>query len=159
MRFLKSTGSVIILLLSIGLSGGVSAATTPVGTLDPGDTYYFSEGSQTPDTYTFTLSAPSDVLIKLQSGSEVTINGFLTGGGVDQSGDEGLIVEFLVTGLAADTPYELLVTKDPNQGQPNGQPYTGSISAVPLPAAAWLFGSAIMGLTLVARRRRNESVA
>jgi hypothetical protein len=157
MRFLKSTGSVIILLLSIGLSGGVSAANIPLGTLDPGETESFD--SQTPDKYTFTLSAPSDVLIKLQSGTEVTINGFLTGGGVDESGTENHYVEFLVTGLAADTPYELLVTKDPNQGQPNGQPYTGSISAVPLPAAAWLFGSAIMGLTLVARRRRNESVA
>ena len=30
----------------------------------------------------------------------------------------------------------------------------GSVSAVPIPAAAWLFGSAILGLFGIARRKR-----
>lgn len=40
-----------------------------------------------------------------------------------------------------------------------GTPYTlhleGTVSAVPVPAAAWLFGSGLVGLAGVARRRKN----
>ena len=32
---------------------------------------------------------------------------------------------------------------------------TGNISAVPLPAAAWLFGSGLFGLLVVGNRKRN----
>ena len=34
---------------------------------------------------------------------------------------------------------------------------TGKVSSVPVPAAAWLFGSGIVGLAGVARRRRNKA--
>lgn len=34
------------------------------------------------------------------------------------------------------------------------QAYVGSVSTVPIPAAAWLFGSALMGLAGVARKRK-----
>ncbi|HHJ16538.1 MAG TPA: VPLPA-CTERM sorting domain-containing protein, partial [Gammaproteobacteria bacterium] len=32
----------------------------------------------------------------------------------------------------------------------------GTVGAVPVPAAAWLFGSGVVGLAGVARRRRNK---
>jgi hypothetical protein len=35
---------------------------------------------------------------------------------------------------------------------------TGNLSAVPVPAAVWLFGSGLLGLTGIARRRRSQSV-
>ena len=35
--------------------------------------------------------------------------------------------------------------------------YDDDLTAVPLPAAAWLFGSALMGLTVVARRRDKKT--
>ncbi len=35
------------------------------------------------------------------------------------------------------------------------QSFTATIQAVPLPAAAWMFGSALLGLTGVSRRRRK----
>ncbi len=38
-------------------------------------------------------------------------------------------------------------------GADNRTTYAGSISAVPIPAAAWLFGSALFGATLLGRRR------
>ena len=34
--------------------------------------------------------------------------------------------------------------------------FTGSLTKVPVPAAAWLFGSGLLGLVGVARRRRNS---
>jgi hypothetical protein len=40
-----------------------------------------------------------------------------------------------------------------------GMSYSASVSAVPLPAAAWLFGSAAMGLLGFARRRKQADVA
>lgn len=41
----------------------------------------------------------------------------------------------------------------------SGLGYSGSVSAVPLPAAAWLFGSAAIGLLGFARRRKQADVA
>ena len=35
--------------------------------------------------------------------------------------------------------------------------YNGTVSAIPLPAAAWLFGSALLGLVTVARRKRLKA--
>jgi hypothetical protein len=39
----------------------------------------------------------------------------------------------------------------------DGAAYSGTISAVPLPAAAWLFGSALLGLG--AMRRKQKAAA
>lgn len=43
-------------------------------------------------------------------------------------------------------------------GGPNAFSATTQISAVPLPAAAWLFGSALMGLGLFRRRKQVAAV-
>ena len=45
------------------------------------------------------------------------------------------------------------------EGDKTGSLISDDFSAVPLPAAAWLFGSALMGLTVIARRKdlRNRA--
>jgi hypothetical protein len=49
------------------------------------------------------------------------------------------------------------VITTPTPAFPGFQPYfDGSISQVPLPAAAWLFGTGLVGLVGVARRRRKS---
>lgn len=58
-------------------------------------------------------------------------------------------------GVLASTQYSLIIS-----GLTTATPFniiTGSIAvtSVPLPAAAWLFGSALLGLTMVARRRTS----
>jgi len=42
-----------------------------------------------------------------------------------------------------------------HEGTGAGSAFFGGSAVVPLPAAAWLFGSALMGLVVVARRRRG----
>jgi hypothetical protein len=46
-----------------------------------------------------------------------------------------------------------LADSDLNGGSVLGVSFDGTTAAVPVPAAAWLFGSALAGLT-VARRRK-----
>ncbi len=56
-----------------------------------------------------------------------------------------------VSGLQAGQVYTMTVTGVAD-GIWGGQ-YTGELTVVPLPAAAWLFGTALVGLAGVARRR------
>ena len=103
------------------------------------------------DTWNFQTTGDTTILIHLQSyefGGYWQIgdlNGDLGGAGgteftVDVTGTEHVLV---VTGTLDGT---------------HGGSYQGTIAAVPLPAAVWLFGSAIMGLTVSARRRKNSGV-
>jgi hypothetical protein len=51
---------------------------------------------------------------------------------------------------ASDSP---LAPIDLNGGTVLGVSFDGTTAAVPVPAAAWLFGSALAGLTVVRRRK------
>ena len=51
--------------------------------------------------------------------------------------------------------YRSRVTSTPFDGIHYGLHLEGVISAVPVPAAAWLFGSGLIGLLGVAQKRRN----
>jgi hypothetical protein len=54
--------------------------------------------------------------------------------------------------------YQFLLTGIVANGQEGGQyQFQGKISEVPLPAAVWLFLSAILGLVSVSRRRREQN--
>jgi len=61
--------------------------------------------------------------------------------------------KFTLAGLPAGD-YELIVTGDAT-GK-NGGVYSGAITAVPLPAAAWLLLSGLVGVGVIARRRRAD---
>jgi len=152
MGFSKSIVCVVGFILAIIVSGVTSASPHDLGLLGPGSelgetmTKEFSD--ETPDKWTFTLTQQSDVAIVLSPTSG--INGELSDhkGNILESGTD------FVVGLQTGILYTLFVQKDGKRGQLG---YSGTISAVPLPAAAWLFGSAIMGLTLVARRRKTTN--
>jgi hypothetical protein len=58
--------------------------------------------------------------------------------------------------VALDGPYSMYLSAliTPNAGAPVSISFNYAITQVPIPAAAWLFGSAMVGLAGVARRRR-----
>lgn len=60
------------------------------------------------------------------------------------------------SGVISDT-FHFKVRWEDLQGQKVGDLISQDLSVVPLPAAVWLFGSALLGLTLVARRKDPES--
>ena len=62
----------------------------------------------------------------------------------------------LQSGVLLDT-FHLKVRWEDASGQKIGSLISDDLTAVPLPAAAWLFGSALMGLTAVARRRDKQA--
>jgi len=53
--------------------------------------------------------------------------------------------------------WSALVVGGPFDGQIGNWEITGTVSAVPVPAAAWLFASGLVGLVGVARRRRRAA--
>lgn len=57
-------------------------------------------------------------------------------------------VSFAVNSLLLPGAYSLKIYGD------DGAAYSGTISAVPLPAAAWLFGSALLGLGALRRKQK-----
>jgi len=62
----------------------------------------------------------------------------------------------LQSGVLLDT-FHLKVRWEDAKGKKIGSLISDDLTAVPLPAAAWLFGSALMGLTVVARRRDKKT--
>jgi hypothetical protein len=62
----------------------------------------------------------------------------------------------LQSGVLLDT-FHLKVRWEDASGKKIGSLISDDLTAVPLPAAAWLFGSALMGLTVVARRRDKKA--
>ena len=62
----------------------------------------------------------------------------------------------LQSGVLLDT-FHLKVRWEDASGKKIGSLISDDLTAVPLPAAAWLFGSALIGLTVVARRRDKQA--
>ena len=62
----------------------------------------------------------------------------------------------LQSGVLLDT-FHLKVRWEDASGKKMGSLISDDLTAVPLPAAAWLLGSALMGLTVVARRRDKQA--
>lgn len=77
----------------------------------------------------------------------------VTGGIVDLTGvGSSFLVSTSLGGIAPSTI--CLQGNDGCHPPPAIEAYVGSVSTVPIPAAAWLFGSALMGLAGVARKRK-----
>lgn len=68
------------------------------------------------------------------------LNEMLVGGSVSLAGIDGSMFRFLANGEGDDFKLQTLAIE---------------VSDVPLPAAAWLFGSALLGLGVVSRTERN----
>ena len=56
-----------------------------------------------------------------------------------------------------DINWTSLIVGGPFDGQTGTYNVSGTYSVVPVPAAAWLFGSGLLGLVGVARRRRSKA--
>jgi hypothetical protein len=66
---------------------------------------------------------------------------------------------FLIADLSNDTNYTLRTTFDFNGANEVTAAATTSITVVPVPAAAWLFGSGLIGLMGLARRKKHRVVS
>jgi hypothetical protein len=104
--------------------------------------------------------------------------GMTWNGGNGSAGQDGSTLSFMITGagltltsflaatstdhaiFAADViNHNRTVTVDGVTGPPTGIiDFTLNTSAVPLPSAIWLFGSALVGLGFLSRRRLNQRV-
>lgn len=109
----------------------------------------------TPDTFSLTSEIDGQFLIERtddNKGRLYTLN-FIDG-------------EFseMVTGISsgdtyafdvtAGTEYQIDVNFQGGNQQSLFNPYQFTVTAVPIPAAAWLFGSALLGIAVVSRRSR-----
>lgn len=118
-------------------------------------------------TDTFSFSVATDTAVKVQINELVIedlpvldvlfdIEGSTATGSVGSFSGTGLPIDFVTGVLTAGTVYNLTIVGDAT-GLAGGD-YTGSITAVPVPAAAWLFGSALIGLAGMSRRRNQRAL-
>lgn len=111
------------------------------------------------------LAAPSqaDAFMKVLDSVGGTYNEFVN---VSFDSDAGLgtewstqSVSFLVDASLVGQLLQIGFTNTATDWGPSGVVYdnlsVGEVSAVPVPAAAWLFGSALMGLMGISRRRKS----
>jgi hypothetical protein len=139
---------------------GIGGTTTFTGTIDPvahGDEDYFS--------FTISKAITSIVIDNFVLVPEGNVAAFQVYAGLNANSTSpmpgGEILTGSVTGLALVGPlaagdYTIYIRESNGTGT---NPYSVTVNAVPLPAAVWLFGSALMGLTVVARRRKNTQIS
>ena len=118
------------------------------------------------DTYTFTLADAADIHVAITEYDNfefawITFGIREIGGAIAGEPATGTGTDFTVANLTVGD-YELVIEGKLKSfglfeygyaGVLDVLGASGSPSAVPLPAAAWLFGSALFGLVAVARRR------
>ncbi|WP_415355328.1 VPLPA-CTERM sorting domain-containing protein [Halioglobus sp. Uisw_031] len=66
---------------------------------------------------------------------------------------------FLLADLSGDTNYALRTAFNYNGANEVTAAATTSVTVVPVPAAAWLFGSGLIGLISLARRKKHRIVS
>jgi len=153
-----STGSYLLTsgnVLSVG-SSVVFPATDGATPYDLGNSNTFNA------TYTFTLpfSAKTSVAIQFNTNELQITNVALKSGGTDYSliktngtGDITLATANLL-GNGTYTLYYTVATGNGFNGS-DGSYFSGTVSAVPLPGAAALFGASLLGLGVFGRRRQR----
>lgn len=155
-----------VLLFGMSAASVANSATFDLGTLSDSASINFESqmkaihvtpGTNTvTDTYTFSLSQASNVELGLSNLSIGSVFGSLVG--LDSLSlalgsktlvlpDSSISGEMTVFNLLADTVYSFTVTGVPGGSLGRGV-YGGSVqvTAVPLPAAVWLFATALFGL-------------
>mgnify|MGYP003128346983 CR=1 FL=1 len=120
-----------------------------------GDSIVVGVGGGT-DSYDFTLSDQSNVAVDIVTESSGWV--LLSGAGVQILGQGGGGSSFTVTDLAPDD-YTLEVRYGALGFGTVGYTGTLSVTAVPLPAAAWLFLTAITGLVVTKGKGRKRPLA
>ncbi len=161
----------VLLVLSlalIGLSFQANAATKDLGMILDNETFgNKSVATGFSDTYTFMVPDNVETTISLtNSFSGPNRDGFITAFNATLNGvsfdlttnNSSQLLEAAFSDLAANTAYSLLVTGTDVLGRGTGS-YGGSFQLsintanTPIPAAIWLFGSALLGLTGLKRRQ------
>ncbi|MEM1152958.1 MAG: VPLPA-CTERM sorting domain-containing protein [Pseudomonadota bacterium] len=114
------------------------------------------------DGYTFTIAQESNVHVTIDSFDNGPILGVFgirrIGADIPGVGAVGSGQDFTVSGLAPGE-YSLTVQGVVTSFGIFGFGYEGTlaVSQVPLPAAAWLFGSAVAGLVFLRRKRSGRA--
>jgi hypothetical protein len=76
---------------------------------------------------------------------------------LSSTGPLTIVIGVALTTGALDNNFHFKVRWEDLAGNKVGSLISDDLTAVPLPAAVWLFGSALMGLTVVARRRDRKA--
>lgn len=149
LKFVICTGLVVLGLMFSQLGHAARYSTeVDLGVLDGGDVVPISGMTPKQDAYFFTLADDGKVSIMVDTDNpdKQIHNAKLW----DESGSGGLLAtgsDILAVDLIADNTYRIDITG--GRGD-----YNGSIGVVvPIPAAAWLFGSALLGLLSLGRRQ------
>ncbi len=145
---------------------GVSAVADNAAVIS-GSSQHFDKGTAFSETWTF----KSDTDIKAVSLTQeffhsefnpfsVTISGFGIAAPISAVGGvDSVKFTYLYKGVfdvIADEVYTIVVA---GTAISDGVHYSTRVSAVPVPAAVWLFGSALMGLVGVSRRKSTAVAA
>ena len=155
---------VVISFVMAVFSFQANAANIALGTISLSKDFSNTVSGAFSDTYTFNTSLPStvgvsatNVAVKFSGnifGEISNFAGTLNGVALEFSTATvgNAIAKFLVGNVSGATDYTLVLSG--NAG--NGASYGGSIAVapVPVPAAVWLFGSALMGMLGVSRRKK-----
>jgi hypothetical protein len=161
--------SLVVLLLAV--VGAANAATVTLGTSSPGPTLnandlgIFSNASSTQvainDNWWFTIGSMSGVagsaaallVTGISNISSFVVKVFDSSSNQLFSGGApaGTQVDFTLQSLASGS-YRINITG--MYSGSNGGSYSGNVAMIPLPAAAWLLLSGLVGLGAVARRRK-----
>ena len=172
----KMSIKLLISIIGIGLSAIAFSANSIAASTGPGlDGYgtvtlgggadgiagivtHIGSSTEFEDTWTLTVSGPATVTLiishvdlDLYDWSVTDLLGNLTGSGAIDAG-----IEF-TQALADTTDYILTITGGFTGFGGGSYDVLAQISAVPLPAAVWCFGSALVGLAVVGRKRRIAS--
>lgn len=104
---------------------------------------------------TLLMAATQLAIWKVEYGADITFNGL---GGTLLSTFQNLLIATAFAG-SADCPNCVITVLSDAPIVPNQTFGFASVSEVPIPAAVWLFGSGLVGLGALARRRRQAAVA
>ena len=148
----------VVALFSLATIAAATSAPVSLGELQFGEPEFFGNNLDAgtgmfTDEYTFSLESDRAVEVDIVQNNLGTfgdvkitdLSGNVIGQGVSGT-------QFTVGGLNAETDYTLAISGDVT-GDDGGSYNAAIVAAVPLPAAAWLFGSALLGVVVVARRR------
>lgn len=163
----------LALVFSFGIVAQASATTatikTDFGDLGAGSWELYGDqvDGAFDDAWVFSLSGEdvtgAAVAIELDFPTDVTIDSVSIVKGTKSGSDFTFTAsDILATGgpaqtitatlLEANEPFAVIIS---GEGGPGSYSGTLELAAVPIPAAAWLFGSSLLGVVWIGRRRRT----